>query len=364
LTLPPAGHRLIYLSSKVDPNTIPVKPREIWSIVPPSTAMQIMRTEPNVFKLDYCTVRIADTTWNGIYAPTASDLIFKQFGFQDGNPWNTAVQYHTSILDRNRFPSDSGFEADFPFLVDPQWNPSSLQAVVERPNLWKVSVNGKPASPNPGQWFIDRDFAVFNIGSMTVPGNNTLTLKASPMSVHNELEPIILRGDFGVANQPKGWKLIPPANLSLGPWKEQFLPFYGSSVSYSADFPFDTKDKRYLLALTKWNGVMAEVRLDGKSVGQISWTPYTFELTPHLKGGTQKLEVLVYGSLKNLYGPHHQQPASGMVSPGKFLVAPKVQPAGSEYDLLPYGMFESFQVGIFQPAQNPIIPEATRVRKK
>ncbi len=346
LSLLPTGSRLLYISHKVQPDPPPIPPSEMWTTVPPDGPLQIKRLDPNTLKLDYCNVRIAGNTWNDVYAPTASGEIFKHFGFSDGNPWNTAVQYRTSILDRNRFPADSGFEADFPFLVDLQWNPSSLQAVVERPDLWKVSVNGKPVSPNPGQWFLDRDFAVYDIGSSTIHGMNTITLKAAPMSVHHELEPVMLLGDFGVVPQTKGWQLVPPADLSLGPWKDQALPFYGSAVSYSAFYSFSPKVNRYLLAIREWNGVLAEIRIDGKETGLIAWPPFTFELTPHVKEGTQKVEVVVYGSLKNLLGPHHNKPTPGMTGPATFLAAPKGQPGGSEYDLLPYGLFKPFQVGM------------------
>ena len=47
-------------------------------------------------------------------------------------------------------------------------------------------------------------------------GENRLTLTAQPMSVHHEIEPVYITGEFGVAAQSAGFKVIPAAPLALG----------------------------------------------------------------------------------------------------------------------------------------------------
>ena len=341
--LPPAGSLLIYLDPKETTTPIPAPPNRNWKEVAAAGPLQIRRLQPNAIKLDYCDLRLGERTETDLYAPSASEKVFKHFGFTAGNPWNTAVQFRTSILDRNQFPADSGFEADFAFLADSALKPVSIQAVVERPELWKVTVNRKPVHPKPGQWFLDRAFGVYDIGSAVIPGKNIITLKAQPMSIHNELEPVLLLGDFGVIPQPKGWKLVPPSKPTLGSWKDQQMPFYGYAVSYSAEFPLSSPPSSYQVKIGKWDGTLAEVLINGKSAGLIGWAPYTVDVTPFIKEKNQKVEVVVYGSLKNLLGPHHQKPQPGLVAPGRFLAAPDSQPEGGAYDLLPYGLYEAFQ---------------------
>ena len=53
---------------------------------------------------------------------------------------------------------------------------------------------------------------------------------------------------------------------------------------------------------------------------------------------------LVYGSLKNLLGPHHGKINRGLTAPGSFRGAPEKMPGGAAYDLESYGLFEDFAV--------------------
>jgi hypothetical protein len=54
--------------------------------------------------------------------------------------------------------------------------------------------------------------------------------------------------------------------------------------------------------------------------------------------------VMVYGSLKNLLGPHHGRITRGLVSPQSFRSAPAQPPPGAAYDLDGYGLMDEFQV--------------------
>ncbi len=56
-----------------------------------------------------------------------------------------------------------------------------------------------------------------------------------------------------------------------------------------------------------------------------------------------KIDVKVIGSLKNLLGPHFNNPAPGLVGPWHFRNV-KSYPGGKDYQLLDYGMMEDFQL--------------------
>ena len=43
-----------------------------------------------------------------VYFFKAADEVFKAYGFQEGDPWNTSVQFKTTILDRNKFVRTPG----------------------------------------------------------------------------------------------------------------------------------------------------------------------------------------------------------------------------------------------------------------
>ena len=50
------------------------------------------------------------------------------------------------------------------------------------------------------------------------------------------------------------------------------------------------------------------------------------------------------GSLKNLLGPHHGTITRGLASPANVRTAPATMPPGAQYDQLPYGLMDDFQV--------------------
>lgn len=342
VALPPAGSLLLVAKDVPGPAAATPQPAA-GQAVESRSPLTVARTSPNAIRIDYCDLTLNGVTKKDVYFFKAADEVFKAFGFAEGDPWTTAVQFKTSILDRNKFAPDSGFEATFWFDVAEDVNTASLRAVVERTPLWKVSVNGNPVESERGQWWLDVDFGVYQIGRHVKPGRNSVTIVARPMSVHNELEPVYIVGDFGAAPQEKGFRIVPASPLQMGSWKEQNLPFYSGSVSYTKTFVLQRGGK-YKVALGKWDGTVAEVRVNGKSAGIIAWQPFEVPIDGLVKSGRNEIQVLVTGSLRNLLGPHHGNISSGMASPGNVRNAPATMPPSTGYAQLPYGLMEDFTV--------------------
>ena len=231
--LPPAGSLLFYFPK--------VKQGTYETIVLPSgfipvavtPGMDVKRDNENAIAIEFCDLLLDGKLTRDLHNYTAADMVYKYYGFKDGNPWNHAIQFKTNITDRDKFDANTGFTAEYHFTIKGKFDYSTIKAVVERPNLWTVSINGTEIRPEEGQWWLDREFAVFKIGELAKPGNNTITLKVSPMKIHAEIEPVYLTGDFSVRSADKGWTLEAPVKtLTAGSWKEQGLPFYswGSHV--------------------------------------------------------------------------------------------------------------------------------------
>jgi hypothetical protein len=297
--------------------------------------------------LDYCDLNLAGKVEKDLYFYQAQQKIFQHHGLPR-NPWDSSVQFKTGILDLNRFPSDSGFEATYWFNVGKGVNISSMQLVVEQPELYRVSVNGKPVAPLKDRWWLDRSFGVFDIGEFVSPGKNSIMLKSSPFTIFTELEPVYLLGDFMLEAQKKGFALVPEKKLALGAWEKQGMPFYAAGVSCENTFvipSFEREKIRYYLQLGKWNGALAEVRIGDKAAGYIAFEPYELDITDFLAPGPNKVKVIVYGTLKNTLGPHHNNPRLGMAWPGAFQKgAEGGYPSGSEYSVVGYGLLEGFKL--------------------
>jgi len=338
--LPPSGSLLLLTSESASKKIANAEVAKI-KFVKSSSGLKVSKRDANVLTLDFCDLKLGDTIDKDIYFFDAADKIFRHYGF-DGNPWSEAVQFKTSLIDRNTFPEDSGFEATYHFTVGDGVDKKTFSVVAEHPELWQLSINGKMVKPDASKYWLDRKFGVYSIGENVVVGKNNIKLIASPMSVYAELEPVYLLGDFSLESQEKGWKLLPSKSLQLGSWKEQGLPFYSDQVSYSKKYSISSKDKRFVVKLPDWRGTVAEVMVNNKSAGVIAWPPYELDITDQVVKGENEISVVVSGSLKNLLGPHHIGVVRGAAWPASFHSGSKNTPSGKSYDVINYGLFKEF----------------------
>jgi len=307
--------------------------------------MKIEPVSENVATLDYCYLTMKDHAREFLYFYDASQAIFEAHGFEK-NPWVSAVQFKQEIIERDTFSDGSGFIAEFPFNLDTDMAGAPLKLVVERPFLYSVYINNELISPVEGEWWIDKSFGVFDITGRTGEGENLITLSANPMSVHCELEPVYLLGDFSLKRADHGWRVSLPKMLTYGSWKEQGYPFYSDAVDYSTSFDLMNTNQAVSLEFGAWKGTVASVSLNGQNAGQIFAPPYELRLDEFLEQGTNQVTIRVYGSLKNVFGPHHRPGIPGFVSPWSFKYADKEQPPGEEYHTLDYGLMKSVNISV------------------
>ena len=344
-SLPPGGSLLLCVRNG---RTKPVEagPAASWQVVPPEGALAVEPLGPNVLTLDYCDLVLGGRTEKDLYFYDAQRKTFQAHGL-DRNPWDSAVQYKTNILDLDKFPPDSGFEAVFAFRAAgaAAGDFHGLKAVVERPDLFRVFVNGREVAPIPGEWWLDRAFGVYPIGPHVVSGKNTVTVKARPFTIHTELEPIYILGSFRLVSADRGYELLPALGLEPGSWKAQGWPFYGAAVRYrrTVVLPQDAAGASYRLRLGRWLGATAEVFVGDKHVGTAAYAPHEVDLTGALVPGANEVSVVVYGTLRNTLGPFHNDPPLGRAWPGAFQQGAKGgRPAGSAYSSVDYGLFQDF----------------------
>jgi hypothetical protein len=100
--------------------------------------------------------------------------------------------------------------------------------------------------------------------------------------------------------------------MKLGSWEEQGLVGYSGGVHYRQTLIPGTPDQpamRTVLDLGRVRGT-AEVHVNGEPVGVRIWSPYTFDLTDHLRPDENDLSVWVY----NTVGPYMEA-----ISPTSFV---------------------------------------------
>ena len=343
-SIPPAGSLLLFIQD-VEQADYPV-PAKIQNLNPvqPLSPVIVTKNEENALMIDFCDIEVGNELTKDLHTYNAADKVFKFHGFKNGNPWNTSVQFKTNIVDRDTFGLNTGFTATYHFTIKGKFDIANMKAVVERTSLWKVLVNGVEVKPEAGQWWLDRSFNVFKIGTIVKPGENTITLKVSPMKIHAEVEPVYIVGDFSVRPVEKGWEIEAPASVyTTGSWKTQGLPFYSWGITYSKEFNIEKTDGIWEVGLGNWNGTMAKVSVNGQPATIIAFPPYRTDVTGLIKSGVNKIDVTIIGSLKNLLGPHHNNPKPGFVSPWIWRNV-KFYPAGADYQLLDYGLLDDFSL--------------------
>jgi hypothetical protein len=336
--LPPSGSLLLFLANeKRDP--MPVRIERLARIEPASPPA-IEAVGPNVLTLDYLDITAGGETLERAYFYQANQFAFRQNGMPR-NPWDSAVQFKDEII-RKTFPEGSGIEARYSFMVEGQL-PSSLVAVVERPDLYSITCNGRPVRAVSGSWWLDRSFGKIDITALARVGENTLTLKASPLTIYHELESIYLLGNFALKPSGKGFVIAAPQQLRLGAWNEQGRPLYAEGVAYTERFPLGAPSGSYRVSLGRWYGSVARVTVNGKTAGYLAYPPWEIDVTGLLRKGENTVEVVAIGTLKNTLGPHHGDPAPGTAWPAMFQKGPSPgPPPGGSYSTVAYGLMEPF----------------------
>ncbi len=338
--LPPCGSLLLFL---------PKEPRKEFSEkskttapVEPSGELEVRRLADNVLTLDYVDISAGGETKKNVYFYRASQFAFARNGMER-NPWDSAVQFRDELITRE-FPAKSGLEAIYHFTISKNV-PSRLHIVIERPDLYSITCNGETVSPVKDQWWLDKAFGRLDIAGVAKVGRNTVTVKASPMSIYHEVEPAYLLGNFKLAANETGFVVEPEddSGLSLGAWNKQGQQFYAADVSYSQTFNIRKRVGRYTVQLPQWYGSVAEIRVNDTSAGFIAYQPWELDVTRWLKPGRNEISVIVTGTLKNMLGPHHAGEGLGAAWPNMFHRAPETgPPPGEKYHTVGYGLFKPF----------------------
>ncbi len=344
--IPPAGSVLFFVSDKKQHGF------KLYSVAGNKIAMKIsatkvIRPKENTLMIDFCDVIYGDTALKNTHVGVASKLVFRHYGFEQ-DPWDHQVQFKKAIVSRDTFSRGKGFSATYHFNIDNHVNYKNFRAVIEQGNLWTtITVNGVVVKPEKDQWWLDRSFGVLKVGKYLKAGENLLTIKADPMSVFAEIEPVYILGNFNLRSAEKGFQIVPPQPMELGSWNQQGLPLYGQSVVYAKQFICDNTDKQFEVQLGKWEGTVISIKVNEKDAGIIIAEPGTLNISKYVKKGSNSVQVTVVGSLKNLLGPHHKSPKPGLVSPQQWKNITSFPP-GNKYETLGYGLMDDFKIVEFK----------------
>ncbi|QJB42395.1 hypothetical protein HF324_32925 [Chitinophaga oryzae] len=351
VNVPPAGSLMLFIADKQQAGYQPKPQAGEWAAVDASATV-VSRPSDNTLTIDFCDLYLhhPDTSYQQLHVGQASNTAFKHHGFTDGvgNPWNNRTQFKDAIVRRDTFSTGTGYTVVYHFNLKDGVDGRHFKAVIEQPGLWhSVKINGATVKNEPGKWWLDRSFGVYQIGQHLKAGDNELVVTVAPMSVYAEIEPVYILGDFNLEAAAQGWNIAAPKPVQIGHWRQQGLPLYSQGIAYTKTFTANGPAASYAVVLGKWQGTVAAVKVNGEFAGIITAAPDRLDIGQFVKKGKNTVEVTVIGSLKNLLGPFYNKPVPGLVDPGKWYNV-KTQPSGDAYDLYDYGLTEDYEIQVIQ----------------
>lgn len=349
VNLDPAGSALFVITNKKIENIKEYQFYKTEKLVESKSAVTVKRESDNILMVNYLDLKTKKSNKKEIYFMDGLIGLFNENGVEMGNPWQHKIQYKKNYLALDSiFEAGSGFEASYHFQINKNLRETemkAIRAVVERTDLWEVSINGNVVSKLDETYWIDKDFPQFAVGEFLKSGKNTITLKAPRMHILAEVMPIYLLGDFLVNPEEKGFEISEGTIEKLGSWQDNGMPFYSHKVAYSQSFNVQKEeDAAFKVRLKNWNGSISEVWVNGKEAGVIAWQPDELDVSSLLKEGENEIVVKIIGSLKNTFGFFYENNDNWIHGPHSWNDAPKKIPSASEYFLMDYGLFEPFEL--------------------
>lgn len=208
---------------------------------------------------------------------------------------------------------------------------------LEEPENTKIVFNGNNITPKPDGWYVDKAIEKVRLSAIE-KGKNVLEVTV-PLGERTNLEWMYLLGNFGVRVDGAIKTVIKkPTQLAFGNIVSQGLPFYTGNITYEFDVTVGN-DGKLAVRTEQYRGALIDVLIDGKWVGNIIFSPYTFE-TQGLEKGNHKVGLKLYGTRQNGFAQvHHTQGVYFYQSPDSW------REGGSlwtyEYQLKPAGILKS-----------------------
>ena len=276
-----------------------------------------IKSDDNALTLDYC-----DVYFDGVLAYQnlpISDVQEKALSFE--RKVNTKLVFRFNV-------KDLAF--------------SKCELVVETPEIFDITVNGKAIEKAVKGYYFDKSFKVIDIFSCVKDGENEITLSCdfeqskavyenvkkslefesekNKLSYDMELEAIYLKGDFAVktddcfeclereALRTKGnfYLTKAPDTLYSGDIVKQGYPFFAGSMTFKQKITL-TKDECNCRSIkfARLGSTVIKVKVNGKDADKVMWQPYEVDVSDLLCEGENEIEITITGSLRNLLGPFH-----------------------------------------------------------
>lgn len=309
--------------------------RSAHSAVGLGEPVSFARTAPNALVLDRCRYRLGDEAWSETMEVwVAQKNVRERLGMRQVYA-NGKLQRYFWIHEPHE---NDGAPVEFRFVFEVKDRPAAeMFFVFEQAERFRFRLNGQPLGDGPQGWYLDRSMGTVKLPASALAAGRNLLDVSCEYRHDMEIEDAFLIGDFAV--DAERCIVKEPEELLLGDWCRQGYPHYCGSMIYRFEFEADPADDRpVVMEMGPYEAVTMHLTVNGRLEKAIPWRAAgTVEITDALVPGTNRIEVEVAGSPRNLLGPLHEADPNP-----KWTDWWSFRPTGDgytpEYKLRPYGL--------------------------
>jgi hypothetical protein len=324
-----------YMIDEAAPALRPAAPETAEAVIQKCGDFKVSRDGDNMLAINHCAAETAaGGGWKGAGTPQQMELELRrhltpELAFDSRQPWKyTKEEKEINTRISARYIFNAGGDI------------TRLRVAAEYPDDFDVCLNGIKLEPDGG-YFVDRDIVTYQASHALKQGENVIGLLGS-YNIENTIESVYVLGDFTVECRADGgvYTLKSDAMPGLGDAAKQGHPFYSGKLTYEAEIEVEANKSasgRLFARLEGFCGSAARVRVNGEPAAALGWEPYEADITDFVTPGKNTLEVDVYSSAQNIFGPHEKSRVPGIVTPGSFY-----PPDGGVFE--PFGLFGGVSV--------------------
>lgn len=190
----------------------------------------------------------------------------------------------------------------------------NISLLAEVAGALSVKVNGSDITYKAFGYYLDKSIITYDCGRAIKQGNNTIEIEYDNAKGEAFISPIMIKGQFDVEGEileehplyyscRNAFSIVKPTKKINGELTKQGLWFYPGSAEY--DFEYEYEKGEVLLEFEEPNFITAQIKINGKVKAIVSEFFAPYNLTDYLKEGKNKVSVIIYSGLRNMFGPHH-----------------------------------------------------------
>ncbi len=180
---------------------------------------------------------------------------------------------------------------------------SGAEFATEDIDVTDIYLDGNQVEKNITGYFTDESIKKTLLPDIKI-GKHTIEIKR-PLAPRTYNENCFLLGDFNVRLEGIESTLTAPTKeIGFGSVVSQGLPFYGANIKYSINVDVNDENSGLRIHANLYRGTLITVAVDGVSIGNIVYNPYTVTV-PSVSAGKHTVELTVFGNRHNSFGALH-----------------------------------------------------------